>query len=160
VPIQLQVIPQPGYRFTGWTGVDSMVDDTTKNQITLMPGSDIIVAASFEKETVQDNCFIATAAFGSKFAPAVSLLRKFRDDFLMNSDWGRRFVNFYYKNSPPIARFIAKNEMLRLMVRILLMPLIVFVYMLYRPFYVIAVLLVILFFYMIKNKYRVRRTSN
>jgi len=159
VPIQLQAIPQSGYQFAGWTGIDSIVDDTSKTNVTLTPDSDIIVSASFIKES-QDNCFIATAAFGSKFAPAVSLLRKFRDDFLMNSDWGRRFVNFYYKNSPPIARFIAQKDILRLMVRILLIPLIVFVYLLYRPFYAITILLMILFLYMVQNKYRVRRTSN
>ena len=37
-------------------------------------------------------CFIATAAYGSSL-PAVTLLRHFRDDFLMTSGWGIAFVS-------------------------------------------------------------------
>ena len=82
---------------------------------------------------IADECFIATAAYGSKFTPAVTLLRHFRDDFLMTNSWGMAFVDFYYHNSPPIANYIAGNGFLKATVRLLLTPIVVIVYALYHP---------------------------
>ena len=81
----------------------------------------------------QDECFIATAAFGSKFDWPVALLRAFRDQYLLTNPWGQAFVSFYYQNSPPIAAFIAGSEPLRALVRALLAPIIAVVYLLYHP---------------------------
>jgi len=67
-------------------------------------------------------CFIATAAFGSKFEKHVQLLRRFRDFYLIPNRIGRTFVKAYYKYSPPMADFIAKHDSLRTMVRISLLP--------------------------------------
>jgi hypothetical protein len=67
-------------------------------------------------------CFIATAAFGSYFDPYVKILRDFRDIFLLTNSAGKAFVDFYYRTSPPVAQFIAKNEFLKGVVRISLMP--------------------------------------
>lgn len=71
-------------------------------------------------------CFIATAAYGSEMAPQVELLRKFRNQFLLSSDWGRKFVKLYYKLSPRMAEFIAESYWLKSATRILLWPLILF----------------------------------
>jgi YVTN family beta-propeller protein len=68
------------------------------------------------------SCFIATAAFGSPLEPHVRVLRKFRDRFLVDNLIGRSFLRLYYKYSPPIATFIAKHEILRLVVRWGLIP--------------------------------------
>lgn len=56
-------------------------------------------------------CFVATATYGSEFAPEVVLLRKYRDDVLLHNRLGKLFVSFYYKISPPIASWL-KNEIL------------------------------------------------
>ncbi|MDR3601433.1 MAG: fibronectin type III domain-containing protein [Desulfosporosinus sp.] len=80
-----------------------------------------------------DECFIATAAYGSIYQQPVVLLRHFRDQFLLTNSWGRSFVKFYYHNSPPIARFIAGNEFLKLAVRIMLSPALLVVYLLFHP---------------------------
>ena len=69
-------------------------------------------------------CFIATAAYGSLMEPHVKILRELRDRFLLESNIGKAFVNFYYKYSPPIADFIAKHEILRGTVRLGLLPLV------------------------------------
>jgi len=69
-------------------------------------------------------CFIATAAYGSKFEKHVQLLRRFRDLYLMPYKIGRAFVSAYYRYSPPVADFIANHDILRMMVRWSLMPLI------------------------------------
>lgn len=67
-------------------------------------------------------CFIATAAFGSKFEKQVKLLRRFRDIYLIPHTIGRVFVRAYYRYSPPIADFIAKHDSLRTVVRVSLLP--------------------------------------
>jgi hypothetical protein len=67
-------------------------------------------------------CFIATAAFGSPLDPHVRILREFRDTFLLASDAGRRFVEFYYRVSPGIAMQVGASEPLRIAVRIALLP--------------------------------------
>jgi hypothetical protein len=69
-------------------------------------------------------CFIATAAYGSLLDPHVAILRAFRDAFLLTNPCGRAFVELYYKHSPPIAHFIAQNDIIRFVVRICLLPVI------------------------------------
>lgn len=95
--------------------------------------------------TQTDYCFIATAAFGSKLAPAVKLLRTFRDDYLLTNGPGRALVAFYYRHSPPLANYIADREGLRALTRVLLSPFIAGVYLLYHQWLLlVAVILFIL----------------
>ncbi|MGA8849402.1 MAG: CFI-box-CTERM domain-containing protein [Dehalococcoidia bacterium] len=63
------------------------------------------------------NCFIATAAYGTETASQLDILRDFRDQVLLKSALGSRFVATYYRLSPPVAAFIAKNDFLRAVVR-------------------------------------------
>jgi hypothetical protein len=62
-------------------------------------------------------CFIATAAYGTETASQLNILRDFRDQVLLKNALGSRFVATYYKVSPPVAAFIAKNDFLRAVVR-------------------------------------------
>jgi len=62
-------------------------------------------------------CFIATAAYGTETASQLDILRDFRDQVLLKSALGLRFVEAYYRISPPVADFIAKNDFLRAVVR-------------------------------------------
>jgi hypothetical protein len=64
-----------------------------------------------------DRCFIATAAYGTETASQLDILRDFRDQVLLENALGSRFVEAYYKLSPPVADFIAKNDFLRAVVR-------------------------------------------
>lgn len=69
-------------------------------------------------------CFIATAAFGTPMAKEISILRHWRDRRLATSRWGRLLINIYNAASPPIARLISKNELLRGWIRSILKPII------------------------------------
>jgi len=69
-------------------------------------------------------CFIATAAYGSPLASQIKVLKRFRDHFLLTNGIGKCFVRFYNTYSPPMADFIKKNDNLRAMVRLGLLPLI------------------------------------
>jgi hypothetical protein len=77
-----------------------------------------------------DDCFIATAAFGTPFANKIDLLRAFRDAYLMNSSLGRRAVEHYYRNAEPWAKWIARHDTLRAITRVLLAPVIGLVWLL------------------------------
>ncbi|MEN8134580.1 MAG: CFI-box-CTERM domain-containing protein [Thermodesulfobacteriota bacterium] len=78
-------------------------------------------------QTVREDysgCFIATAAYGSLLDPQVSLLRKFRDQYLAINQPGRAFLDMYYEYSPPIAKYIANHNFCRFLVRWSLLPLV------------------------------------
>jgi len=72
-------------------------------------------------------CFIATAAYGTPTAEQIDVLREFRDIVLLESAAGSQFVALYYQLSPPVADFIAGNELLRTLVREFLVDPIVWV---------------------------------
>jgi len=67
-------------------------------------------------------CFIATAAYGSPMEPHVTILREFRDRFLLNNMAGKAFIHLYTTVSPPVADFIANHDTIRFMVRWSLVP--------------------------------------
>lgn len=57
-------------------------------------------------------------------AEEVITLRKFRDQYLLPNESGRRFVSLYYKHSPALAEYISDNEEAKTVVRLGLKPLI------------------------------------
>ncbi|MBA7648770.1 hypothetical protein ES703_56560 [subsurface metagenome] len=67
-----------------------------------------------------DGCFIATAAYGTSTAAEIDTLRAFRDEVLLENGLGSQLVAFYYDVSPPVADFISEHDVLRTLVRELL----------------------------------------
>ena len=68
------------------------------------------------------DCFIATAAYGESCDDHVTTLRRFRDGVLLDFQWGRDFVDAYYRASPPIADAIRQRPFARAAVRGALIP--------------------------------------
>jgi serine protease len=86
-------------------------------------------------------CFIATVAYGSYLDPHVSVLRNFRDRYLLTNAAGVALVELYYKNSPPIADFIGRYESLCTLTRWILTSVVFIIE--YPGFFLLAVCLVI-----------------
>ena len=73
-------------------------------------------------------CLIATATFGSEFAPQVQKLREIRDNSLLQTTLGTVFMqsfnDFYYSFSPIIADYERENPFFRELVKITIAPMI------------------------------------
>ena len=93
-------------------------DDGNSKYATVANSSPVTVEAE------KSGCFIATAAYGSQMEPQVQLLREFRDRVLAGTRLGQAFISLYYEKSPPLARYIAEHDHLRLLVRWALLPLV------------------------------------
>lgn len=63
------------------------------------------------------DCFVATAAFGTPLAKEIQVLRWYRDNKLRKSVTGRKFISFYYKYGPHVARSIRKYPLFKRMIR-------------------------------------------
>lgn len=55
-------------------------------------------------------CYIATAVYGSYDCPEVWTLRRFRDDTLDRTWYGRAFIRTYYAISPTLVRWFGRNS--------------------------------------------------
>ena len=64
-----------------------------------------------------EGCFIATAAYGTSTAEEIDVLRAFKDEVLLENSLGSQLVEFYYQTSPPVADFISENDVLKTLVR-------------------------------------------
>jgi hypothetical protein len=90
-------------------------------------------------------CFIATAAFGSPLEKEVVMLRQMRDEYLIKSGVGRAFVTFYYRHSPPVAKYVSEHRGVRALARAGLYPIVGVSYIAVRTT-LLQKLLVVLFF--------------
>jgi hypothetical protein len=131
--VQVEAIPDNGYRFTNWSGDAS----GTSNPITITMNSDKSITANFTFTLTEGEsggkggkkgCFIATAAYDSPLHPYLGILRDFRDKYLMPSKLGRTLVCLYYKYCPYVANLIAKHKVLKNAIRISILPLVAFSY--------------------------------
>lgn len=127
-------LEKTGATFAGWnTKADGKGVDYAAGTATFSITANTVLYAKWNASGTIDECFIATAAFGSKYSWPVALLRHFRDQYLLTNAWGTAFVNFYYRHSPPLAAIIASSPSLRTLVRGLLAPTIAIVYLLHHP---------------------------
>ncbi|MCK9516226.1 MAG: CFI-box-CTERM domain-containing protein [Ottowia sp.] len=83
-----------------------MLTHTAKaNLVKMMQGSN--------GQSGSKSCFVATACFGSPDVTTVITLRRYRESILKKTTIGRRMVFWYYKLSPPIARYLDKHDRAR-----------------------------------------------
>jgi len=88
-------------------------------------------------------CFIATTAYGSTNHPAVTVLRRFKDEVLMELPTGRAFVRSYYRYSPQVAQWMEGNRWTGPLVRMLLFPVVLMVWILLNPGWLLILLVLV-----------------
>lgn len=131
------------YTISPQVHLDNMNRDRTIQGIDT--GAVIVFQTKEVVETVPEDlydtlCFVATAAYESPMNPSVRLLRRFRDEYLLETDLGTRFVEFYYDNSPPVAKVIEESSVLRFASRAVLYPLVGFVSLVMNPLHFMNVM--------------------
>lgn len=72
-------------------------------------------------------CMVASAAYGTPMAAEISLLRRFRDTWLLNSAIGTAFVDLYYRNGGMVADYVGQHAWAARAVRLVLYPILFFV---------------------------------
>ena len=60
-------------------------------------------------EKRKSGCYVATAVYGSYNCPEVIILRRYRDNVLSTTYFGRAFIRAYYTISPVIVQLFGKN---------------------------------------------------
>jgi len=103
------------------------------NELSAMPEEVVPYPALSDKR-----CFIATAAYGYYSAPQVRALRAFRDRYLLTNAPGRAFVHWYYRHSPPAARYISTHPLWKAVVRIALWPAVALAWLLTQGDYAVV----------------------
>ncbi len=110
------LVSQTQYQFKSQLRYESTVIEGAAYQFTTAAGS----GTNLNDLLAYFGCFIATAAYGTPAAEQIDVLREFRDVVLLKNTLGSLFVALYYRLSPPVADFIAGNEVIRTLVRELL----------------------------------------
>ena len=73
----------------------------------MMPGTNFTLTATYRNVnsgTTSSGCYVATAVYGSYDCPEVWTLRRFRDNVLAKTWYGRLFIKLYYAVSPTAVR--------------------------------------------------------
>lgn len=67
------------------------------------------IKESLKKAPSSGGCYIATAVYGSYDCPEVWTLRRFRDQILAVTWFGRLFIKVYYATSPTLVRWFGQS---------------------------------------------------
>ena len=73
------------------------------------------------------SCYIATMAYGNYDHPQVMILRRFRDEILDKSKFGKKFVKHYYLYSPKLVKILKNKKIANSIIRIVLNQFIKFI---------------------------------
>ena len=109
-----------GQVFDMWLGADGLNftngDANSPNASFTMPGNDVTLTASFRAQSSQggqssQGCYVATAVYGSYDCPEVWTLRRFRDNVLAETWYGRLFIRAYYAVSPTAVKLFGDSQL-------------------------------------------------
>lgn len=107
-------------KFINYTPVYPDIMKKAEQFIRVAKHPDVIKSFITNAKKKRTRCFIATSAFEVPTSFEVQFLRIYRDQVLKQSYLGRKFVFFYYKISPAIARFLDSQTWLKPVVRAVL----------------------------------------
>ena len=91
-----------------------------KSQLDAVTNATRSYSSSSSNSSSSGGCYIATMAYGDYDHPQVQILRKFRDETLATSKFGRSFIRFYYATSPHLVKLLKNHERINQLIRNLL----------------------------------------
>ena len=121
--VKTEYNPQSSNSIGGNNSKSSYSTTNTQQINVVKPHSVNISTSSNSNSSTQkrsEGCYIATMAYGDYDHPQVLLLRKYRDERLMQSCLGRLFVKTYYFISPKLVKILRGHENINAFIRILL----------------------------------------
>ena len=102
--IQPEVPVRDGFSFIAWYQDASY--DTPFDFSTPVNSSFTLYAKWYSNQ----GCYVATAVYGSYDCPEVWTLRRFRDNVLARTWYGRLFIRLYYAISPTAVKLFGKTD--------------------------------------------------
>ena len=69
-----------------------------------------LIAQLMKLKTAKSGCYVATAVYGSYDCPQVWTLRRYRDDRLARTWYGRAFIRTYYAISPTLVKWFGHTQ--------------------------------------------------
>lgn len=81
-----------------------------KNYATTIPTSTPTSSEHTERKTSNGGCYVATSVYGSYNCPEVWTLRRFRDNTLDATWYGRAFIQAYYAISPTLVKWFGETS--------------------------------------------------
>ena len=108
-----------GQVFDQWRGADGLNftsgSQNSPDATFTMPGNTVTLTATFRDAGGQNGhsgggCYVATAVYGSYDCPEVWTLRRFRDEVLAETWYGRLFIRLYYAVSPTAVRLFGDSQ--------------------------------------------------
>lgn len=103
----------PSYASKGYLGLnDSTIiscSDDSAQTITTPTLSNSSSYSNYSSSSSSGGCYVATCVYGSYDCPQVWTLRRFRDDTLGATWYGRAFIRTYYAISPTLVKWFGKT---------------------------------------------------
>ena len=117
--ITVKASPSGDYAFSSWNITSDVAD--IFNDVDRDPAEQPIPEYTFtvpenatsvtvEATFIPTKCYIATSVYGSYDTPEVWTLRRFRDDVLGETWYGRLFIKAYYATSPTLVHWFGDAE--------------------------------------------------
>ena len=85
---------------------EKLIEMMSKNANTSFP----LKSSQNSSTSTSGGCYVATCVYGSYDCPAVWTLRRFRDNTLGSTWYGRTFVRIYYAISPTLVKWFGKTR--------------------------------------------------
>ncbi|MDE5995593.1 MAG: hypothetical protein K2G56_01610 [Eubacterium sp.] len=83
-------------------------DEENKEKYVIRPNGEIEGPEEYTPDT--GGCYVATAVYGSYDCPQVWTLRRYRDNQLAKTWYGRLFIHTYYAISPTIVKWFGNTK--------------------------------------------------
>jgi len=95
-------------------GILAFCGCSSLTSVTIVSTATIIGRGAFINTPVEKQfskgCYVATCVYGSYDCPQVWTLRRYRDDTLASTWYGRLFIHFYYAVSPMLVKWFGKTR--------------------------------------------------